>query len=339
MSLAQLFPAEFEEFRRTGVMRFRTQMDWFDRDFPGHYLRLIKRVRTSVIALVPPGEGIRARLATTGVSRVVVGGDTFQTVVVRRGSESVSLTSPVEATGLFEMLPDRGDMLYPFEAMGVDALWEFRMHKAANPLNFNTIADVLLTFEYTALESADYESQVIRSFDQYLRGERAFSFKYLFPDQWYDLKNAAEMQVPPVVSFDLRKGDFPGLDHLLIQHVTVMVITNEVGPKPLRSFVLTKDEGAPVGGLGTTNTAGVVSTRSGGASTTGVGLYSGNAVNWGAFFPYSPVGKWTLDCSNASVSSSNPLQSMEALLADTTGILQDILLIVSYRGESPGYVS
>lgn len=53
-------------------MRFETPMELFDRDFPGHYLRLIKCVRTSVIALIPATEGIHATLATTGLSRVVV---------------------------------------------------------------------------------------------------------------------------------------------------------------------------------------------------------------------------------------------------------------------------
>jgi hypothetical protein len=342
MSLAQLFPAEFEVFRQTGVLRFRTKMEWFDRDFPGHYLRLIKRVRTSVIALVPPGEGIRARLATTGVSRVVVGGDTFQTIVTRRGSESVSLTSPMEATGLFEMLPDRGDMLFPFEAMGVDAPWEFRMHKAANPINFSTIADVLITFEYTALESPDYESQVIQSFDNELHGERAFSFKYLFPDQWYDLRNALLTATPYRVDFQLRKGDLPGLAGLKVENVTVMVITKEVSPKPPRSFLLWKQVVAPtlggvgttLGGVGTTNIEGVVSTRMGGSG----GLLTGNASNWQVFRGISPEGSWTLDLSDANANPSTPAESMQALLNDPEGKLEDILLIIGYRGESPGYV-
>jgi hypothetical protein len=49
-------------------------MALFDRDFPGHYLRLIKRVRASVIALVPAAHGVRATLIGSGISRVVSGG-------------------------------------------------------------------------------------------------------------------------------------------------------------------------------------------------------------------------------------------------------------------------
>lgn len=76
-------------------------MELFDRDFPGHYLRLIKRVSTSVLALIPPTEGIHATLSTTGLSRVVIGNDgLFQQIDVRRYPESVALTSPINATGL-----------------------------------------------------------------------------------------------------------------------------------------------------------------------------------------------------------------------------------------------
>ena len=105
ISLARLAPAEFQRFRESGVLTFATPMELFDRDFPGHYLRLIKRVRASVIALVPPMEGIRAVLTAAGVSRIVIGGDIFQIAMVRRDPESVALTSPRDATGLFELEP------------------------------------------------------------------------------------------------------------------------------------------------------------------------------------------------------------------------------------------
>jgi hypothetical protein len=49
ISLAQLDPFAFQRFCETGILIFSTPMELFDRDFPGHYLRLIKRVNTSVI--------------------------------------------------------------------------------------------------------------------------------------------------------------------------------------------------------------------------------------------------------------------------------------------------
>ncbi|HKX57095.1 MAG TPA: hypothetical protein VJN01_13380, partial [Xanthomonadales bacterium] len=161
ISLARLAPLELQRFRDTGVLPFATPMQLFDRDFPGHYLRLIKRVRTSVVALIPPNQGIRATLTTSGVSRVVIDGDTFQTIAVRRDPESVALTSPMNATGLFE-LEQQSELLLPFEFTGVDTLWHLEMPRAANPFDYRTIADVLFTIEYTALSNLDYRQQVIQ---------------------------------------------------------------------------------------------------------------------------------------------------------------------------------
>jgi hypothetical protein len=118
-SLTQLFPAEFQRFRETGSLPFATPMALFDQGFPGHYLRLSKRVHVSVVALISPTHGIRATLIASGVSRVVSGGDVFQTIVVRRDPELIAFTSPSNATGLLELDPE-GELLLPFESMGVD---------------------------------------------------------------------------------------------------------------------------------------------------------------------------------------------------------------------------
>jgi hypothetical protein len=190
ISLARLAPLEFQRFRETGVLTFATPMALFDRDFPGHYLRLIKRVRTSVVALIPPNQGIRATLTTSGVSRVVIGGDIFQTLSVRRDPESVALTSPMNATGLFE-LETQSELLLPFEFTGVDTMWHLEMPKAANPFDYRTIADVLFTIEYTSLSSLDYRQQVIQQLDRTVSADRPYSFCHQFADQWYDLNNPA----------------------------------------------------------------------------------------------------------------------------------------------------
>jgi hypothetical protein len=96
-------------------MSFATPMEMLDRDFPGHYLRLIKRVRTTVVALIPPSKGIRATLSTLATSRVVIGGDIFQTQRIYREPESVALCSPNNATGLFDIeLQPQSDMLLPY---------------------------------------------------------------------------------------------------------------------------------------------------------------------------------------------------------------------------------
>jgi len=156
-------------------------MKLFDHDFPGHYLRQIRSVQTTVIALIPPTDGIKATLTSSGISRIVLGGDTFQTIAVRRDPELVALSSPTNATGVFQLDP-QSDMRLPFEGSGVDTTWEFSMPKAANRFDYWTIEDILLTIEYTALNSLDYRQKVIRSLGNFVRADRLFSIRNEFPD-------------------------------------------------------------------------------------------------------------------------------------------------------------
>ena len=112
----------------------------------------------------------------------MIGGDAFRTVVVRRDPETVGLSSPRDATGLFELVPDsQPELLLPFEGTGVDTVWRFELPKAANPFDYSTIADVLLTLEYTALNSFDYRQQVIQTLDPILSVDRPFSFRRAVP--------------------------------------------------------------------------------------------------------------------------------------------------------------
>jgi hypothetical protein len=90
-------------------------------------------------------------------------------------------------------------LLLPFEGTGVDTVWRFDLPKAANSFDYSTIADVLLTLEYTALNSFDYRQQVIQTLDSQLSLDRPFSFSQQFPDLWYDLNNPDQAATPMVV--------------------------------------------------------------------------------------------------------------------------------------------
>jgi hypothetical protein len=186
-------------------------MSLFDRRFAGHYLRLIKRVRMSVIALIPPTMGIRASLASVGPTRVTIGPDVFRTVTIQRSPQLVAYTSSVNATGLFD-LDTQPELLVPFEGLGVDGQWVFTMPLSANPFDFDAIADVLIAFDYTSLYSSDYEQQVLAKIDRRFGADRAFSFHRELEDAWYDLNNPDLVDAPGspmTVSFTTRRIDFP----------------------------------------------------------------------------------------------------------------------------------
>jgi hypothetical protein len=321
ISLARLAPFEFQQFRRAGVLPFATPMSLFDRDFPGHYLRLIKRVRTSVVALIPPTQGVKATLANTGVSRVTLGGDVFRTTVIQRDPELVALTSPMNATGLFE-LDTQPELLLPFEGTGVDALWEFRMPMAANPFDYTTIADILITLEYTALDSTEYRKQVITQLTREISLERAFSFREQWPDQWYALNNPDQSEKPLTVQVDTNAADFPpNLEELRIEHVAIHFVRADafVFDLDVSLKVITEDLPRKTVGGNAISIDGTISTR------------RGNAAEWieSGMIGRSPVGQWTLAILDT------PEHPAREHFKDEH--VEDILFILTYGGLTPAW--
>ncbi|MFC1719417.1 hypothetical protein ACFL6S_37550 [Candidatus Poribacteria bacterium] len=317
ISLARMAPAEFQRFRETGVMSFNTLMEIFDRDFPGHYLRLIKNVRLSVIALIPPTAGIKATLFSSGISRVVVAGDSFQETVIRRQPESVSLTSATNATGQFEFqLRQDNEMLRPFEGNGVAAEWTFELPKPANQFDYKTIADVLITIDYTALYSPDYRQQMIQRLGRGFSADRGFSFRQEFADQWYDLHNPDQTAMPMVVRFRTTRDDFPpNTDDLTIQKVVLYFArTDEKSDEiEIEHLHFAEQDGATVFGEGATSEDGVISTRRGGTDS------------WIPMIGIAPFGDWELALPDSDEMRTR-FERQE---------IEDILFVITYAARTP----
>lgn len=320
-SLAALSPSEFQRFRETGVLPFATMMEYFDRDFPGHYLRLIKQVRTTVLALIPPTVGIHATLTNLGVSRVAINDGGFQTVEVHHGAQSVALTAPVNASGIFE-LNQQPEMLQPFEAIGVDTFWEFRLPKPANPFDFDTIADVLITIDYTALDSPEYRQQVIQRLNPEISADRSFSFRNQFADQWYDLNHPDQTAAPMVVRWQTNRSDFSSnLLNLKIQQILLYFVLKN-GEKlniPVTHLRFTEQNTTGFVGGGATAIDGIVSTR------------RGNAANWLTMLGKPPMGEWELALTDKLADG----RQTKALFTEET--IGDVLLVVTYSGRMPDW--
>jgi hypothetical protein len=295
-------------------------MEMFDRDFPGHYLRLIRTFRTSVIALVPPTQGIYATLTNSGMSRVVIGGDIFQTIIVRRDPDSVALTSPINASGLFELQAQPSEMLFPFEGNGVDTTWEFRMPRASNLFDYTTIADVLLTIDYTALDSYDYRQQVMQTLKPTLSLERPFSFRRGLPDQWWDLHNPDQTSTPMAVTFTIRREDFPpNLDGIKIQEVLVYFSRADNSTFEVPVAVLSLQEAGTPGAIGggSISIDGLISTR------------KGNGSSWLPMKGKSPFGTWKLAFPDTGL--------MRKRFKDEE--IEDILFVITFSGHTPPWPS
>ena len=327
ISLAMHDPVAFQLFKMTGVLPFNTtgrsqaERKWihelFDRDFPGHYLRLIKRVRTTVIALVPPTQGIKATLSHTGFSHAVVsreGGALFENQEVNRKSESVALTSPTNDSGVFEM-QEQSDMLLPFEGLGVAGSWEFRMPHAANAFNFGTIADVLVTIEYTALDGpTTFRQEVIDELDRSVSADRPFSFRHQFADAWYDLHHP-EPQKPMAVSFTTRREDFPpNVFDLKIEYVTLYLALKPEVTQPKIDLNLRFTE------------QGKMIPLDGASVVDGIGIAKWTTAMTNA---ESLVGSWTLTFTN---DNDNDEQIRNLFANDQ---IEDILFVITFGGRTP----
>jgi hypothetical protein len=327
ISLAFLDPFAFQQFTLTGILRFSTPMDLYDRDFPGQYLRLISQVRVSVIALTAPALGISATLANSGISRVVVKDTSgnFQGVIVQRSPQLIALSSPNNSTGLFPLTTSsQSALLLPFEDLGVDTTWEFTMPKAANAFDYSTIADVQISIDYTALHSPDYGLQVVQQLDPATSADRAYSFKQQFPDAWYELNNASQYPTPFTVQFPSQASDFPpNVENLSIAQLLMYLIPADGASFQLQPTLQFTPPGAstPVGG-----TAGAPT----GPDAPPVYVFStrrGNASAWVPIVGQGVSGNWTLSLPNTTA-TANIFQNQQ---------IQDILFVITYRGNTPAW--
>jgi hypothetical protein len=300
-------------------MSFTTAMTLFDQDFPGHYLRLINQVSVSVVALIPPAQGIRATLSTTAATRVVTGPGPFQKIVVRADPQSIALSAATNATGVFTMDP-QSNLLLPFQGLGVETTWQFSMPKAANPFDYTTLADVQITINYTALDSPDYRVQVLRQLNNQTSAERPYSFRNDLADQWYDLNNPDLTATPMTVQFTTAVSDFPpNIDDIRIQQVVLYFSRPDGATFEIPVNALQFAEGtstSSVGGAAMTIN-GVISTR------------RGNAASWMPMIGKTPVGTWTLALPNTQI--------VRDWIAN--GVIDDILFDITYSAQTPPYPS
>jgi hypothetical protein len=113
-----------------------------------------------------------------------------------------------------ELQQDQAEMYLPFEGLGVAGGWVFSLPKAANAFDFNTIADVIFTIEYSAIYSNEYRLQVVQRLNSSLayQGERTFSLRQHFADEWYNLHHPeliddVNLRLRPTLQ--ISQSDFP----------------------------------------------------------------------------------------------------------------------------------
>ncbi len=192
--LSQMAPEALLALKSSGVTTFATPMVWFDRDRPGHYQRIIKCVKVSILALIGPGASINATLSTISPSRVILDPENPVPVDVPR-IQSVELSGASNATGLFET-NYRDERYLPFEGSGVDVTWQLEMPKPSNSFDFNSLIDIMLTIDYTSLSDSEYKKAVIKQLGNTTGGVSTVSARSNFPDTWYEFNNPIWLERP-----------------------------------------------------------------------------------------------------------------------------------------------
>jgi hypothetical protein len=183
LSIAELYPAHFAEFRNTGLLSFETDLYEFDRLHPGFFGQRIEAVEMEIIGLLPEG-GLNGTLTAGGVSRFRRKNGTIgqRTHLV----DTMALSNFVLRNDVFLFGVESG-VRGLFQGLGVGTTWQLHLPKRSNDFDFRRIFDVRLVLYYNAQFDATLRSNVLA---KPLRpGElsllRDFGLRYDFPDAWY----------------------------------------------------------------------------------------------------------------------------------------------------------
>lgn len=148
---------------RPGAIDFSLEQALFDDDYPGHYLRRIKRIGVSLPVVLGPYQDIRATLTQTynavamdaspGAARYLRGEREIQAASVKenlRANQQVALSSGLDDDGLFALNFD-DERYLPFEGTGAVSRWtlNFPNHPAQQDM-LKTLSDIIVHVRYTA---------------------------------------------------------------------------------------------------------------------------------------------------------------------------------------------
>ncbi|MGC9506247.1 MAG: hypothetical protein ACP5D4_21285, partial [Baaleninema sp.] len=208
ISLARLDPVAFLQLRETGRCQFTLGELLFDRDFPGHYFRIIKSVSLSIPAVVGPYETVHATLTQTGhktllspdISGVqyLLGEEQNMPGSIRadwRANQQIAVSTGVEDSGVFE-LNFNDDRYLPFEGTGAVSTWLLELPKPTNRFDFDSITDVVIHLRYMCkTDSGSFKQAVmdLDAFKQY-RGVRLLSLSSEFSSDWYVFKTQSQVR-------------------------------------------------------------------------------------------------------------------------------------------------
>jgi len=224
MSMREEFPQAFDTFQRTGAMEFRTDLEIFDRRYPGTWRRKIKRVELFVEGLIPAA-GISGTLQHLGIStewRLGGGGWFKHNRVV---PEESMILSSYQFRRDYAVLAPKEEVLTIFENLGPQGNWKLMVWPSANDLVYESISDVTLVFYLDADLDADLETHTRALYGT--TGGRSFvrSVRLHEPDEYFQMERDRE------ISFHVRTAELPAwVTSAELASLTVRLVTAPGAP-------------------------------------------------------------------------------------------------------------
>lgn len=209
VSLRQLNPLALLALKATGNCEV-TVPEWlFDLDGPGHYMRRIKNVSLSIPSVTGPYTSVSCTLSLLK-SSLRKSPSLKDDEYARQGSEddrfidyfgtvqSIVTSSGNNDGGMFETNL-RDERLLPFEGAGAESTWKLELPSDFRQFDYNTIADVILHFRYTARHGgAQMRDKAVEHLKEII-GEANSSglalllyLKQDFPSEWHRFVTGAE---------------------------------------------------------------------------------------------------------------------------------------------------
>lgn len=156
ISLARDYPMAFGQLKATGACQFMTLEEPLRAVYPGVYGYRVRNI-TIGAAYAEPIQPHRGLLLNSGVSVLTRGTlNSAHTLVRYPDVLPLSEFRMREDMWVFD-LPD--ETLLPFEGSGIETIWELVLPKTGNTNGFESITDVLLTFDMRASFSSTLRTQ------------------------------------------------------------------------------------------------------------------------------------------------------------------------------------
>ncbi|WAS90970.1 neuraminidase-like domain-containing protein [Nannocystis punicea] len=264
ISLAQLDPYALVQLRETGSCYMRVPEHLFDFDHPGHYLRRIKMVSVALPGVTGPHVNVGCTL-TLESSKIrvspVIGEDYAEDTgndgrfKYRVGKvEQIATSSGQDSTGMFESNLNDPRFL-PFEGAGVIATWRIDLPQTRRQFDYRTIADVVVTVQYTAregggaLRTAALANAQIEAANEYANNSDVLGSALLlrastdFSAAWHAFLYAETATSVREFDMDLVAERFPYLaarwPNLEIKAVRLVLVTDD--PQQVDDVTLKRD--------------------------------------------------------------------------------------------------